>query len=134
VRIYIWTMQDNNETSRVVRRFIEAFQKHDPSMIPDLVGENCVMEGMQPAPDGLRVEGYRENVEFWQAMTRDTGGTFETEDVVVRGDWAIDRWRYRFNDGRYVRGVTLIRVENGKIVEALAYGKTPPADFATGAS
>lgn len=125
-RIYTWLMQTDNETSRVVRQFIAAFRERDPSLIPELVGERCVMEGMQPAPDGLRVEGYTENVKMWQAMVVDTSGTFEDEDVVIAGDRAIERWRYRFGDGRSVRGVTLLRVEGGKIVEALAYGKTPP--------
>jgi hypothetical protein len=41
---------------------------------------------------------------------------------------AINRWRYRFGsdgDGS-VRGVTLLRVRDGKIAEALAYAKTQP--------
>lgn len=118
-------------TSRVVRRFITAFEARDPSMIPELVGERCVMEGMQPAPDGARVEGYADNVRTWQAMVRDPSGTFETEDVVILGDRAINRWRYRYGDRSSVRGVTLLRVEDGKIVEALGYAKTPPLDTAT---
>ncbi len=118
-------------TSQVVHRFITAFRERDPSLIPDLVHERCVMEGMQPSPDGLRVEGYRDNVRFWQAMVSDTRGTFEAEEVVILGDRAINRWRYRFGDRSYVRGVTLLRVENGKIVEALGYAKTPPLDSET---
>lgn len=126
-------MQTNNETLRVVRKFMTAFRERDPSLIPDLVGESCVMEGMQPAPDGLRVEGYLDNVKVWQAMVVDASGTFEDEDLVIAGDRAIERWRYRFPDGSSVRGVTLLRVEDGKIVEALAYGKTTPIlpDIAT---
>jgi ketosteroid isomerase-like protein len=124
-------MQIDNETSRVVRQFMTAFRERDPSLIPDIVGESCVMEGMQPAPDGLRVEGYLDNVKVWQAMIADTSGTFEEEDVVIAGDRAINRWRYRFSDGSSVRGVTLLRVEGGKIVEALGYAKTPPPDAAT---
>lgn len=131
--IYTWIMQTNNETSRVVHQFIAAFREPDPSLIPDLVGERCVMEGMQPAPDGLRVEGYVDNVRVWQAMVVDRSGTFEDEDLVIAGDRAIERWRYRFADRSSIRGVTLLRVEGGKIVEALAYGKTTPTlpDVAT---
>src|SRR4051812_18222277 len=120
-----------NDTSHVVQRFITAFQERDPSLIPDLVSDSCVMEGMQPAPDGLRVEGYLDNVRFWQAMVSDTRGTFELEDLVILGDRAINRWRYRYGDRSSVRGVTLLRVENGKIVEALGYAKTPPPDTET---
>jgi ketosteroid isomerase-like protein len=123
--------QHESVTAQVVRRFISAFQDRDPSRIPELVAKTCVMEGMQPAPDGLRVEGYADNVRFWQAMVADTSGTFETEDLVVLGDRAINRWRYRSRDGSSVRGVTLLRVEDGKIVEALGYGKTPGPDAGT---
>ena len=114
-------------TAAVVRRFIAAFQHRDAAAIRDLVAPDCVMEAMQPAPDGLRVEGYEDNVAFWQAMVEDTNGSFETEEVVISGDRATNRWRYRFGEGRgnSLRGVTLIRVRDGRIAEALAYAKTP---------
>lgn len=114
-------------TADVVRRFIAAFQHKDAAEIGDLVAPDCVMEAMQPAPDGLRVEGYEANVAFWQAMVADPNGSFEVEDVVISGDRATNRWRYRFGvgEGSSLRGVTLIRVRSGKIVEALAYAKTP---------
>ena len=114
-------------TADVVRRFNAAFQHKDAAAIPGLVAPDCIMEAMQPAPDGLRVEGYDANVEFWQAMVADRNGSFEVEDVVISGDRATIRWRYRFGAGEAsaVRGVTLIKVRDGKIAEALAYGKTP---------
>jgi ketosteroid isomerase-like protein len=97
-------------------------------LVPDLVAADCVMEAMQPAPNGQRVEGYEANVAFWQAMVADPGGTFEVEDVVICGDRATNRWRYRFGEDEEstVRGVTLIVVRDGRIAEALAYAKTAP--------
>lgn len=119
-------------TAEVVRRFIAAFQDKNAAAIPDLVAPDCIMEAMQPAPDGLRVEGYEANVAFWQAMVADPNGSFEVEDVVISGDRATNRWRYSF-DGGSLRGVTLIRVRDGKIVEALGYAKTPAvADLGQG--
>jgi ketosteroid isomerase-like protein len=116
-----------NATAEVVRRFIAAFQNKDAAAIRDLVAPDCIMEAIQPAPDGLRVEGYEANVAFWQAMVADPNGSFEVEDVVISGDRATQRWRYRFGagEGNSVRGVTLIQVRDGKIAEALAYAKTP---------
>jgi ketosteroid isomerase-like protein len=114
-------------TAEVVGRFITAFQQKDPGAIRDLVAPACVMEAMQPAPNGQRVEGYDANVAFWEAMVADPNGTFEVEDVVICGDRATNRWRYRFgqDEESSIRGVTLIVVRDGKIAEALAYAKTP---------
>jgi ketosteroid isomerase-like protein len=116
-----------NATAEIVRRFNAAFQHKDAAAIRDLVAPNCIMEAMQPAPDGLRVEGYEANVAFWEAMVADPNGSFEVEDVVISGDRATIRWRYHFGaaEGTSVRGVTLIRVRDGRIAEALAYAKTP---------
>lgn len=112
-------------TAEVARRFNTAFQNKDAAAIQDLVAPDCIMEAMQPAPDGLRVEGYEANVAFWQAMVQDPNGSFEVEDVVISGDRATIRWRYRFDAVNSVRGVTLIKVRDGRIAEALAYAKTP---------
>jgi ketosteroid isomerase-like protein len=115
-------------TAEVVARFIAAFQQKDPRAIPDLVAADCVMEAIQPAPNGQRVEGYEANVAFWQAMVTDPAGGFEVEEVVICGDRATQRWRYRFgsDEDTSVRGVTLFVVRDGKIAEALAYAKTAP--------
>jgi ketosteroid isomerase-like protein len=61
-------LETTRATTDVVNRFIDAFQKKDRSAIPDLVAEDCVMEAMQPAPNGERVEGYDANVRFRLAM------------------------------------------------------------------
>lgn len=117
----------SNATAEIVQRFIAAFQQRNAAAIRDLVAPDCIMEAMQPAPDGLRVEGYDANVAFWEAMVADAAASFGVEDVVIAGDRAIQRWRYRFGDGQEnsLRGVTLIRVRDGRITEALAYAKTP---------
>jgi SnoaL-like domain len=43
----------------------------------------------------------------------------------VADDRATIRWRYRFGDGEEdtIRGVTLMHIRDGKIVEALGYVK-----------
>lgn len=114
-----------NDTFETVRRFNQAFQDHDPALLEDLVAPGCVMESMQPAPDGTRYEGYDANLAFWKAMATDRINRFEVEDTFVMGDRANVRWRFHFGDGGSVRGVTLMRVRGGQIVEALAYAKSP---------
>ena len=68
------TQAPGDATAEVVRRFIAAFQDKDAAAIRALVAPDCVMEAIQPAPDGLRVDGYEANVAFWQAMVADPTG------------------------------------------------------------
>jgi ketosteroid isomerase-like protein len=116
-----------SETSEVIHRFNQAFQDHDPSAFADLIAPDCVMESIQPAPNGTRYEGYDANLAFWQALAADRVAHFEVEDTFVMGDRANIRWRFHFGDGGSVRGVSLMRVRDGRIVEALAYSKSPGA-------
>lgn len=118
------------DTGEVIRRFNDAFLRHDPDQLDELVGEECVMEEIQPAPDGARYEGRAACLAFWRALAADRTTQFEDEEIAVAGDRATIRWRYRYGPGAadYVRGVNLMRVRDGKIVEALGYSKTPGAE------
>lgn len=113
-------------TTEVIKRFNDAFVERDPDMLVDLVADDCVMESTQPAPNGTRYEGYDACLRFWQELIADPNGSFEPEDVVVSVDRATIRWRYHFGEGEEnsVRGVNLMHVRDGKIVEALGYVKT----------
>jgi hypothetical protein len=113
-------------TAEVIARFNQAFANHDPALLADLVGSDCVMEAIQPAPDGARTEGRDECLAFWEALATDDASLFEPENVVVAGERATILWRYRFGDAlaESVRGVTLVHVVDGRIVEALGYSKT----------
>jgi ketosteroid isomerase-like protein len=112
-------------TADVIRRFNDAFVQRDPDVLVDLVADDCVMESTQPPPNGTRYEGYDACLRFWQELIADPNGSFEPEDVVVSADHATIRWRYRFGEGdeNSVRGVNLMNVRDGKIVEALGYVK-----------
>lgn len=113
------------ETSEIMRRFNQAFLEHNPAILKDLVAPDCVMESIQPAPDGTRYEGYDVCLAFWQDLAADSASYFEVEDTATMGDRAIIRWRFNFGDGESVRGVNLMRVRDGRIVEALGYSKSP---------
>lgn len=114
-----------NETAEIMRRFNQAFQEHNPALLTDIIALDCVMETIQPAPDGTRYEGYDANLAFWQALANDRVAHFDVEETIVMGDRANILWRFNFGDGSSVRGVSLMRVRDGRIVEALAYSKSP---------
>ena len=44
-------------TDEIISRFNCASVEHDPTALPELIGEDCVMEAVEPAPDGDRYEG-----------------------------------------------------------------------------
>lgn len=113
------------DTAEVIKQFNDAFVQRDPRRLVDLVADDCVMESSQPAPNGARYEGYEACLNFWQELIADPNGSFEPEDVVVSDDRATIRWRYCFGEGdeHSVRGVNLMHVRDGKIVEALGYVK-----------
>jgi ketosteroid isomerase-like protein len=113
----------HRDTAEVIKRFNDAFLECDAAQLVDLVADGCVMESTQPAPNGTRYEGYDACLGFWQDLIADhPEGSFEPEDVSVSGDRATIRWRRRFGEGEEssVRGVTLVPVRDGKIVERLA--------------
>ena len=117
--------QTAEQTSEVMRRFNEVFQRHDPSALPELVAKDCVIENTQPAPNGSRHVGRDACVALWKEIATTPGTHFDLEDVFVAGDRAIIRWRYWWGEGEAnsVRGVNLMRVSEGLIVEAMGYVK-----------
>jgi ketosteroid isomerase-like protein len=115
------------DTAELMRRFNDVFQRHDPAALSELVAEDCVIENTVPAPNGSRHAGREECVALWQRIATTPGTSFDLEDVAVYGDRAIIRWRFRWGTGdeSSVRGVNLMRVRDGLIVEALGYVKGP---------
>jgi ketosteroid isomerase-like protein len=129
-------MQMNRQTpstSEVIHRFNEAFLRHDGSMLTNLVAEDCVMESVEPAPDGTRYVGRNACLTFWQNLANCRDGAFATEDIAVFADRAIIRWRFHFGPelSQSVRGVNVMQVRDGLIVEALGYVKSGDASVAT---
>jgi hypothetical protein len=112
-------------TAEVIDRFNGAFQRHDPAALADLVAEDCVLENTQPAPDGSRHEGRRACLEVWQAIAGNPATRFDLEAVEVLGERAIIQWRSWWGRAPCdsVRGVNLMRVRGGLIVEGLGYTK-----------
>ncbi|MEV6525940.1 nuclear transport factor 2 family protein [Longispora sp. NPDC051575] len=106
-------------TADVIRRYNDVFQKRDVDALDDLIGEGCVIENT----DGQRVEGRAAAIAWWRAIAENRAAHFDLEDVHIAGDRAVIRWRY-VHDGGSTRGVNLMLVRDGRIVEGLGYAKT----------
>src|SRR5690242_4394909 len=121
------TAMQMDETAEIIPRFNDVFLRHDPSALDDLVAEDCIIENTQPAPSGARQVGRNACVATWRQIATAPGTHFDLEDVVVAADRAIIRWRYWWGEGESdsVRGVNLMRVRDGRIIEAMGYVKGP---------
>jgi ketosteroid isomerase-like protein len=112
------------DTADVMRRFNDAFQRHDPAVFPQLVADDCVVENTGPAPDGARHAGGKACIDLWQGIATAPGISFDLEKTIVIEDRAMILWRLRRGEGDSVRGVNLMRVRDGRIVEGLGYVKS----------
>lgn len=115
--------EKSKETAEIMRRFNEVFLRHDPSELKNLIAERCVIEKIGPAPDGDRCVGRDACIALWEGIATEPGTRFDLEEVFAAGDRATLRWRYWFGEGQSVRGVNLMRVRDGLIVEAMGYVK-----------
>lgn len=112
-------------TREVLERFHNAFEKHCPEDLDDLIGENCALENTTPAPDGARYEGREACLTFWKGVASSANLVFKAEEIFAMGDRGIIRWQLRWSERETdrIRGVNIMRVRDGKIVEGLGYVK-----------
>jgi ketosteroid isomerase-like protein len=117
---------ESRATAVILERFNRVFLSHDPEALADLVAEDCVIENTGPAPNGSRHEGKAACLALWARIATMPGAHFEPETIIARGDRGEVRWRLVWgpDHGNSVRGVNLMRVRDGRIVEALGYVKS----------
>ncbi|MBG0851752.1 nuclear transport factor 2 family protein [Streptomyces spinoverrucosus] len=115
----------DEQTLAVIDQFNRAFREHDPSLLRDLLAEDCYLENSGPAPDGSRHKGYAECLEFWSQIAGNKNLEFVPEEVWAAGERAVCRWTLRWGSGPqdFVRGVNVTRLKNGRIVESFGYVK-----------
>ena len=116
---------ESARTEAILQRFNDVFLSHDPTALRDLVADDCILENTQPAPDGARHEGKHACIALWTAIATNPGIHFEPESIIARGDRGEIRWRLVWGPDHVnsVRGVNLMRVRDGRIVEAQGYVK-----------
>ena len=110
----------------VLDQYNDAFRLHDPALLEDLIADDCVIEDSGPAPDGFRHEGGPACLARWSELAGNPALTFTPETTEILGDLAVQPWALRWGPGEQdrIRGVNLIRVRDGKIVEARGYVKS----------
>ena len=111
----------------VVRRFNDAFNRHDVDAVMAVMTDDCVFESTRPAPDGARYEGSAAVRAFWeQFFANSPQARFEFTDMFAAGDRCVVRWTYHWvkaTGAGHVRGVDVFRVRDGKVAEKLSYVK-----------
>jgi ketosteroid isomerase-like protein len=111
----------------VVRRFNDAFNRHDVDAIMALMTDDCVFENTRPAPDGTRIEGAAAVRAHWEQFFRNSPqARFEFGDMFAAGGRAVVLWTYHWvkdSGSGHVRGVDVFRVRDGKVAEKLSYVK-----------
>lgn len=112
----------DKQTSSVINHFRDVFQKHDPRGLSDITAEDCVLE----TPDGARYEGREACVAFWSAVASDKNIQFEEERIDIFGERALIFWRLPLgtDEAGFLRGVNIIHVRDGRIVETRGYVKS----------
>ena len=112
-------------TREVLDLYNDAFRLHDPRLLDDLIADDCVIEDTGPAPDGARREGGPACLERWSELAANRALEFTPEAAEIHGDLAVQPWALQWGDGEQdrVRGVNLIRIREGRIVEARGYVK-----------
>lgn len=112
----------------LLARFADAWGRCDIDDIMSMVAEDCVFEATGPPPDGTRIEGAPDLRAAWGEMfASTTDPRFSTEELFVDGNRGVLRWLYSWtgDDGApgHIRGVDVLRFEEGKVAEKLSYVK-----------
>ena len=111
-----------------IRRFHDAFNRHDLGALAGLMTGDCVFENTFPPPDGARYEGAEAVcAAFAEFFASSPQAQFEAEEMFAAGDRVVVRWVYRWGadeqDTGHVRGVDIFRVRDRKVSEKLSYVK-----------
>jgi ketosteroid isomerase-like protein len=122
---YSFSDAESQATERLLTEFNDVFLKRDPAPLDRLVADDCVVENTRPAPNGERYVGKQACVALWTEIATNQAIHFEPEHIYARGDRGEIAWRLVWGDApeNAIRGVNLMRVRDGKVVEARGYVK-----------
>jgi ketosteroid isomerase-like protein len=114
--------------ARAALAFTEAFNRKDRHGLIKCMSDECRFETAEPAPSGAVYFGkarVSQIIMDYFVQVPDT--RLEIEELTGLGERCIVRWTYHWQDPKsrmmFLRGVYIIKVENGLICEILAYVK-----------
>lgn len=110
-------------TAELMRCFNQVFLLHDPKPLSDMIAEDCVIEKISTDASGDRCVGRDACVALWTQVASAPGTHFDLEETYVMGDRAVIRWPLWRDESNSIRGVNLMRVRDGLIIEAMGYVK-----------
>src|ERR1700760_189082 len=116
-----------SDVMRVVDAFNDAVNRGDLESMVALVSPDVIFDGTTP-PDGHRLVGREAVTAFWRTLFEQSPrAAVETEEMFVAGDRCVVLLRFVFDTDRpesgHVRGVDVLRVKDGLIMEKLSYVK-----------
>lgn len=106
----------------VVRRFGDAWGRHDLEACLALVTDDCLFDATGPAPDGTASVGKEAIRQAWGPIFEDPSSSFTEEEIFGAADRVVQRWRYDWNGG-HIRGVDVFLVVGGLVAEKRSYVK-----------
>ena len=117
-----------SSTADVLQRFNQAFLDHEPAALAGLIAPDCVVERSQPTAEGTHIVGGPACLAAWQAIAANRDGRFELEGVTTMGELGLIFWTYFSGPsfGNASRGLNVMRVRGGQVVEGRGYVKTKP--------
>jgi ketosteroid isomerase-like protein len=113
---------------KLLKRFNDAFNRHDVPAMMAMMTEDCVFENTFPSPDGERFAGQADVSKFWtDFFAASPQAHIEVEDLFTAGERGAQCWRYTWVDEQgtegHVRGVDVFHFRDGKIAAKLSYVK-----------
>jgi len=117
-----------SSTADVLQRFNQAFLDHEPAALAGLIAPDCVVERSQPTAEGTHIVGGPACLAAWQAIAANRDGRFELEEVTTMGELGLIFWTYFSgpNFSNASRGLNVMRVRSGQVVEGRGYVKAKP--------
>jgi len=103
-------------TLAAIVRLNVAIRARDVEAVLAELSDDCLLEPADASVGGARIEGRAAAREHWTRFFASTEAAYELEEIVVGRDRAVVRWRLAD-----ARGVDVMRVLGGKVVERLSY-------------